>query len=272
MPDTLDQITDTQDQTSSTSSNWTSSLPEDIRDNPVFSKYKNSEEALRGFLAVQPLIGADKIILPSKDAKPEEWHERVFDRLGRPKDPKEYPIPTDLQIPEDLPIDDKLIENFRLEAHKLGILPQQFQGIYKWFMNENISRYNDHNALSTKTRDDAETKLRTEWGAAYGQNLALARKVLDSFGDKDLGGWLTKHGLNNDPSFVKMMAKVGQSMSEGQLVGKPRGLTKTPEEAKEEINRIKSDEKSSYRDANHPDHVQAVEHMGLLYKLAYPNG
>lgn len=249
---------------------WTDNLPPEIKAHPVLSKYKDSTEAVKALVEAQSLIGADKIIIPSKDAKPEEWNARVWDRLGRPKDPAGYVLPTDLKIPEDLPIDEKLVTNFKAEAHKQGLLPHQVAAMYKWFMNEQIAQHGIFKEGINTTRNEAETKLRRDWGAAFGQNVALGEKVLDAFAEPETLTFLKQNGLHNDPSFIKFLAKIGSSFSEDQLIGKPRGLTLTPEEAQIEINKIRNDMKGPLYDDKHPEHKAMVDKVEFLTKMVHP--
>jgi len=252
--------------------NWRSSLPDNIKANPIFEKYNSPHEALAAFVDVQKLIGPEKIIMPSKEADENEWNERVFNRLGRPGKPEEYVLPTDLEIPKELPVQEKMVQGFREQAHKLGILPKQFDGLYKWFMNEQITQFNDLTTAQKTSRDEATSALRTEWGAAFDQNVALGEKVLSSFGDAETVAFLKNNGLNNNPSFIKFLSKVGQAFSEDQLTGKPQTLTMSPDEAMAEIRKMEGDDKHPLNIAEHPEHSEALNKRDTLYRMAYPKG
>ncbi len=258
-----------QDYKSQDSGNWWETLPDNIKSHPVLKKYKSKDDAVAALVAAQELIGADKIIIPSKDADEKEWNERVFDRLGRPKKADEYPIPQDIKLPEEVNIDDNMVKGFKEVAHKVGLLPRQFEAIYRWYMDNLI---NQHNTLSERIQtsmQEAESKLRQEYGAAYDQNIALARKLIKQFATPEAFDELNK-GLGNNPHVVKMMVNIAKTMSEDQLVGKPKTLTMTPEEARLEISKIKGDLKGPYYDPQHPEHQAVVEKMQMLYKLAHP--
>lgn len=252
--------------------NWRASLPDNIRSHPVFEKYKSANEALSAFVDVQKLIGPEKIIMPGKDADDKEWNERVFNRLGRPGKPEEYLLPTDLDVPKDLPISQELTQRFRQEAHKLGILPKQFQGLYKWFMSENIAQYNNAIGSQKENIEKARSELRTEWGAAFDQNLALAEKVLHSYGDDDIINSVKEKGLHSNSKFVKFLHNIGKVLSEDQMSGKPQTLTMTPEEAKSQINQMMSDPKHPIFHPEHQEHEAAMKKRDMLYRQAYPNG
>jgi len=251
---------------------WRSSLPDNIRSHPVFQKYQSPNEALAAFVDVQKLIGPEKIIIPGKEDDDTAWNEKVFDRLGRPKKPEEYQLPLDLTIPKELPVSEELTQKFRETAHKLGILPKQFQGMYKWFMNEQIAQYNSATQANKANAEKATTELRTEWGAAFDQNLNIAERVLQSFGDQETINFVKQKGLSTDPKFVKMLHNIGKVLSEDQISGKPPSLTMTPDEAKAELTKMNSDTKHPLFDATHPEHKEAMKKREMLYRQAYPNG
>lgn len=253
---------------------WRSTLDETVRNHPSLKDFKSPNDVVKSYVEVQKLIGPEKIIMPGKDADEKEWNERVFDRLGRPKDPKEYALPTDLQIPKELPISEKLVDGFRGIAHRTGMLPKQFQEAYKWFMNEQITAYNDAVTSNKKVADESRTALRTEWGAAFDQNLALGEKVLQTYGNPDIIKEITDKGLNTSSNFVKFLHNVGKNFSEDQLTGKPPSLTMSPDEAKEEIRKMESDvsEKNPLFNANHHEHEAIKKKRDMLYRQAYPNG
>ena len=252
------------------SDDWRATLPVEIKSHPVLQKYKNTTEAVTALVAAQSLIGADKIIIPSKDAKEAEWNERVFDRLGRPKDANGYAFPTDIQIPKELPVDPKVMTGFRETAHKVGLLPHQVAGLYKWFMEGQIADFNNYNKGRNENMQTSETNLRRDWGAAYDQNVAVAKKVLNKFVSPDALVKIADKGWGNDPDMIRMFAEVGKVLSEDQLAGKGKGLTLTPNEAQAEIDKIKNDMKHPYWDAAHPEHKAAVEKMEALTKMTVP--
>ena len=64
-------------------------------------------------------------------------------------------------------------------------------------------------------------------------------------------------------------------MGEDQLGGTAKPLTKTPDEARAEILRIKADgmskePKHPFNIEDHPERPMAMEQMNTLYKLAHP--
>jgi hypothetical protein len=118
--------------------------------------------------------------------------------------------------------------------------------------------------------------LKTEWGAAFEQNLGLAKKALAHYGNPALTAELERTGLGNSPELAKVMAKLGGQLSEDNLIGRntaPDGdRINSPTEAKQQISALRGDKEflKAYADNKHPGHADAVAKMTKLYEQAHP--
>ena len=244
---------------------WQDSLPDDIKADPVFEKYKDANEAHRALVGAQKFLGRETLPVP-KDENDSETQTLILRKLGLPEKEDGYALPTDFEIPKDLPIDETLTNSFRKTAHSLGILPKQFAGLYKWYMTEAVNSFNKMGEDRQVSQAEAETNLRKKYGAAYPQNIALAKKVVSQFADDKAYNELEK-GLGNNPALIELFINIGKVLSEDQLIGKPSSTTMTPDEAQSEINKIKGDKNHPYWNEAHPSHTEAVEQMTRLMKL-----
>uniref|UniRef100_A0A6M3K6Q0 Uncharacterized protein n=1 Tax=viral metagenome TaxID=1070528 RepID=A0A6M3K6Q0_9ZZZZ len=258
--DTQDPKTDTLDP-----QDWRNTIPEEIRNDPVFEKYEGPGDAYKALVSAQKFLGREHLPVP-KDENDKETYGMIYDRLGRPKTPDAYPMPTDLQIPKELSLDEGMLTEFKKTAHELGILPNQFAGVYKWYMNNVIGQYNKSNEATVTAHKEAETLLRKDWGAAYQQNTALAKKVFQSFADEKAFQEFEK-GAGNNPVYLRLFAKIGEVLSEDQLTGKPGGLSMTPDEAQVELRNMEGDIKGPLYDASHPQHQEFVDKRSRLTKF-----
>jgi hypothetical protein len=245
--------------------NWRDSLPAEIKSHPVFEKYKEPNEAFKALVEAQKFLGVEKMPVP-KDANDKETYDLIFNRLGRPKSAEDYVLPTDLQIPKELPVDEAMLTDFKKVAHAHGILPQQFSGLYKWYMTSMAEQFNKYNQRQIEGTKEAETNLRKKWGAAYPQNIALAKKVFQGFADEAAFAEFDK-GFGNNPVLIEFFANLGKVLSEDQLSGKPHQFAMTPDEVQGEINKVKGDIKHPYWNSNHPLHAEAVERMSQLTRM-----
>lgn len=256
---------------------WKAGLDATLKDHPSLGVFKAENlipvpsDLVKSYVSQQALVGKDKIPLPGEKATEEDWNI-VFDRLGRPKTAEEYKF-ADIQAPEGFPDIAEKVKVFKTIAHKLGILPKQAEGLFSWFVGANIQEYTDYMTGREQEIKVAETTLRKEWGKAYEQNIALAKKVLSAYGDKEIAALLDE-GLGNDPRILRIFAKIGSKMGEDGIIGKGGTFMKTPEEAKAEIAKImgeaQSDPKHPYVNKGHPEHAIMVQKMADLSALAYP--
>lgn len=250
-----------------TASDWRSQLPTELQENVTLKKYDSVSTLAGAYLNAQKLIGADKIVVPNENTTEEQWTE-IYRKLGSPEALDKY----DVKFQEGASLDKKFTDEFKSLAHKSGILPKQAQALADWFST--INKGSEAELLAQ--RQAAVTKglgdLKTEWGTAYDQNLARAKKVVNSLGDKKLLDFLDNSGAGDDPAIIKLFAKVGQTLwGEDSLVGESGGGSSvmTPAEAKEATNKIMADMKHPYHLKDHPGHKAAVAEVQQLFKSMY---
>lgn len=245
-------------------------IPNDIAKDPIFEKYKTQEERDRALVAAQKFLGREKLPVPI-DENDAEGYKMIFTKLGLPANGDGYKLPTDLQLPDGLPISDEMLVDFRKVAHEHGILPKQFAGLYKWYMETTAKQYETQNAQKVTDMQTAENDLHKKWGAGYEGKKNLAMKVFKSFADEKTTAEFEKE-LGNNPIVIELFANIGDILSEDQLVGKPTGLTATPEEAQMQLNKIRGDKNHPYWDAVHPEHKDAMALVDRLTRLTLPSG
>lgn len=256
--DTLDQTTD-----------WREGLDVSIKSHPAIAKYKSVGDMAKGFVEAQKLIGVDKIPVPGEKATKEDW-DMVFDRLGRPKAADGYTLPS-LKFPDGYPAPkDEFMKEFKTKALELGMLPAQVNGLYEWFMNEQIGEFNQFGQARETERSQAENSLRKLWGKAFEQNYAIAEQAVNKYGSEKFVNKLKETGLNNDPDMIEFIANMAKNLSEDKIAGKPQGYTLSPEEALAEIAKIKGDPKHPYWSKLHPEHDYAMQKMKDLFEMANP--
>jgi hypothetical protein len=228
-------------------------------------------DVVKSYVNVQPLIGVDKLPIPPKDAKPEvreKFLNEAFDRLGRPKEAKEYKL-TDVKLPDGVNIKSspEALDALKTQAHKLGLLPHQLDGLYSWYMNDTASKVVAHEQGIVKARQDAEAALRQEFGAAYDGKVAKAQELLKRFAGDDFKSLLDK-GLGNDPAVVRFMSKMAETISEDTVTRGTSEVTMTPQEAKNEIPKVM--EQLTKMQQSDPGYKELVARKRVLYEMAFP--
>jgi len=252
---------------------WRAGLDPEIKDHPCLKDFKNEKEAVKAYVAAQKLIGVDKLPMPPKDAKPEvrdQFLNTVYDRLGRPKEAKEYKI-TDIKLPEgvNFKIAPETIDALKGVSHKLGLLPHQLDGLYSWYMMDTINKVKSYNENITKLRQDSEASLRSEMGAAYDGKVAKARELLNKFAGDDYKALLDS-GFGNNPAVIRFMSKMAEMISEDDFAKGGGEATMTPEEAKKEIPKVM--EQLLKMEQSNPEYKLLLARKKSLYEMAYPDG
>lgn len=246
---------------------WRAALPEALRDDPSLRDIRDVAALAKSYIHAQRLVGADKIAIPGRQASAEEW-SAVFDRLGRPRSPDGYAF----ERPEEgaLPYDETLERAFRDQAHALGLLPAQAQGLHRWWlqaMQDGLARQRE---AADAHRAEAESRLRDEWGGTYERQLENARLAVRRLADPELQAALSE-GLGNDPRVIRFCARVGALLQEdrqrdhGPAAAGLRGAA----EAKRQIAEVLADRNHPYFHRHDPRHEHAVEHMRGLFETAY---
>ena len=164
--------------------------------------------------------------------------------------------------------------------HKAGITQRQLDAI--------VPEWNAIVDKAIGARDTAEAAdmekstatLKSEWGAAYDDKLALAQGAITHLSNElKLGDSLTadleRTKLGNSPALAKVLAHIGAQMKEDGLIGKAgEGGTGalSPTEAQQQIKAMEmdKDKAAALIDRRHPKHDEVLAERTRLYGLAYP--
>lgn len=259
--------------TGGSTSDFLTQLPEEFRADPVFSSFKESGLAglAKSYKHASSMVGADKIVLPGKDAKPEEW-AALWSRLGRPEKPDAYEFPAPKEG-SGFAHDPEMIAGFREVAHKIGLTNKQVAEVMGWY---NGVGETFHGKLATDAQAFVKTAtdtLRQKWGNAFDKRVDLAETALQDFGGPELVAVFKQTGLNNHPAVIEFLADIGEAMVEDTLPGTAtRNFGHTPDAANKEIGdlSLNAEFMKAYLDADHPGHKEAVSRMERLHKDAHP--
>lgn len=247
---------------------WLDSLPEDVKGYVENKGFTDPAAIAKGYQNLEKLVGVpeDQLLRLPKEDDAEGW-EKVFNKLGRPQEAKDYEI----QRGEGMPGDEAYETWAKNTAHELGLTQGQLQGLVEK-MDTRVKEYAAEQQVQAKS--DAETvekQLRTEWGEAFDQKFANIDRVADSLGmtTEQLNGLREAMGPVEAMKFVDSL---GTRLGEDQFVG--GGGTalgaRTPDAAKAEINDLKRDKDFANRLANND--VEAKRTWDRLHQQAYPAG
>ena len=179
----------------------------------------------------------------------------------RPKTAEEYKF----NLPEDQKVDEAALKNFSTQAHKLGLLPGQAEGVVKFYNDMIGAELSNANSIATAAREKATTELKTEWGQAYDQKIAAANNVVRSVLPDGFMSMNMEDGtkLGDNPVVIKAFAMLAEKMGEDKIISSDGPMMMTPKALDKEINSLTAPG-SAYWDKSHPAHKDAVAEVLAL--------
>jgi hypothetical protein len=245
---------------------WTSSLPEELKGVVTTKGFKTPADVLQSYVNAEKLIGADKILAP-KDGK---WDKAALSKLGVPESPDKYQIkrPT---LPEGMAYDEAFEKAALTKAHELGLMPQQVQSLLDLYAAQQSTQMGRIAEMQQQQQEATATMLKQEWGNAYQAKLENAGKAMRMIGGDALAEALIETGAGNHPEIVRAFAKIGDMLGEDRIrAGQPSGFNLTPEEARNEANRLMAHD--GYLNKAHPEHAAIVQKVQALFRQSFPEG
>ena len=300
MADNLDQGTGNQDQTETTGgladttggqavvdasvsttvtnapapeTGWKSGIGEDLSGAPALQKFEDTPDGLakvaESYVNLEKLLSHDKVPLP-KGADDLEGRAAFNKAIGVPETSTEYNL-KDVTYGGELGKISYSKEGFSEVVHKYGLTPEQATGLWKEYTEGANNVYHAHEQQLQDNLNTTINMLRSEWGDAYAANVELGQLVITKFAeDQDMGDFLTAT-LSKDPAGMKFLAKVGTQFSENKVGGfQYQKFSVSPDEAMDEITKIKADPKHAYNDlaATEKDHAMAVDQVNRLISIS----
>ena len=265
-PDVQTTTTLTSDQTTTEQPkevDFKSLIPEAYKDEKSLHNFSNMDDFVKSYLHSQKLVGADKIAIPNKYSTDEDWKE-VYKKLGTPETGEGYKY----KLPEDHKIEDDTLKSFSNEAAKLGLLPNQANGVMNYY-NEIIKQGLSDQAAQQKTaQDEAVVELRKEFGASYQKEIQSAKNLVHAtLGKEFIDNSLLQDGsrLGDNPTVIKAFAKLANKLSEDDIVKGDVPSYLTTSDINKQISALQQPG-SAYWDKNHLSHNDAVAEVQALLR------
>ena len=248
--------------TAETNTDWKASLSDEIRADKSLENIKDIESLAKSFVHAQKLVGTDKIPVPNKHATEDDWNA-VYKKLGRPETADGYKF----NLPEDQKVDENGLKVFADQAHKLGLLPNQAEGMVKFYNEMQANQTKEQDSTALAARQKAVDELQTEWGQAYKQKVDQANNVVASVFPPGFMSTNLADGtkLGDHPAVIKAFADLASKMGEDKIVQAEGPTYLTPKQIDKEIATLQAPG-SAYWDKNHPNHKIAVEEVQSLFE------
>jgi hypothetical protein len=249
---------------SSDNLDWKSTLPDDLKNDPTLSNFKDVESLAKTVVHQQKQMG-NRIPLP----KTEEEFGELYDKLGRPTDANGYEI----NVPTELGqyFDDGALNEFKGVAHKIGLNQNQVNALIEYQAGAINNELQNEPAMLSAQKQETESQLKQDWGLEYDKNLRAAKRALQVYGDEEIMQ-LMNTSAGNHPAVVKLFARLGAEVTEDMAKNTQNSnIAVSPLDAKDEIQSTMANPKHPYFDASHPEHKTAIERMRQLHEKVYGN-
>jgi hypothetical protein len=203
---------------------WVAGLPDTLKANETFTKFKTVGDFANDYLAVSTKANeleqkVSNSIPKLKDDASDVERSQYFDALGRPKDAKEYEFDgEDKNAPE-------WTSHWKQVSHSLGLTKTQAKNLSTAFNAQMTQMVEAHNAKIAGEMTTATEKLKSEWGDKFDTNVELAKRVyqkhIGTEFDKDFDAGTGTTRLATMRLIMKFAALTGEDRS-------PQGGNGTP--------------------------------------------
>ena len=276
-PMTETSATAAESATAPRSDDWTETLAPELKALAGHKGWRRPEDALRSYAHLERAFGADKVALPGKDAKPEDW-DALYARLGRPAAPEQYDL-AGVARPDGMPWNAEGERAMLREMHAAGLSNRQARHLLSKYAEMQGGAWSVAASNGARRVEEARSALRRDWGSAYDAKSDLANRAFRlAFGDgvEEARQLRLADGsfLGDHPALVRAFARLGESLAEHPMAGAKGGahLSATPDEARAEIARMHGEPATmrALTDRAHPEYAVMVAKRDRLYRLAYP--
>ena len=251
---------DPKTETPQATTDWKASLSEEIRSDKSLENIKDIEGLAKSYVHAQKMVGSDKIPVPNKYATDKDW-DAVYEKLGRPKSADGYKY----DLPQDKQVDEASLKEFSNQAHKLGLLPTQANGVVKFYNEMTAKSIQDADSKALAARENSTKELKQEWCQAFDQKINQAATLAKSVGATELFDTNLADGtkLGDHPVMIKAFAELANKMGEDTITQASGPAYLTPNQIEKQIGEL-TQVGSAYWDKNHINHQAAVEEVLAL--------
>lgn len=243
---------------------WKSTLPDDLKNDPTLSNFKDIESLAKTVVHQQKQMG-NRIPIP----KDEEGFNELYGKLGRPDEPTAY----ETKVPDDMAdyFGEPQLNEFKNVAHKIGLNQSQVDALINYQTGAIQNQLENEPAMLATQKEETETALKQDWGLDYSKNMKAAQRALQVYGDQEIMD-LMNTSAGNHPAVVKLFARLGAEVTEDMTQNTQNNtLAANRLDAQDEINSVYNNPNHAYFDQKNPEHKVAVERMRQLMEKVHGN-
>lgn len=237
------QVTDNAQptETQTTTDTWANSLSEEYRNHPSIQKFTDPNGLAKSYLSLESMMGQEKIPVPKGADDTNAWgmYRKAF---NVPENADGYNIKIE-------GVEDDKLGSLKELFHKHNISQEAAQDLTNAHLDGVKDLFAHQDQLRQVAMENATAELKKDWGLKYEENLKTARNFLEKMAGNEEDYKYFEGVIGNDAKFIKLLSKMGASISEGSLGGfeaQTGGFVKTPAEAKAELDAILNDPNDAY--------------------------
>lgn len=224
-----------------TQTNWYSALSEEYRNHPSIQKFNDANGLAKSYLNLESMMGQEKIPVPKGADDLNAWgmYRKAF---NVPEAAENYDIKID-------GVEADKLGTFKELFYKHNIPQDTAQALTDAYVEDIKGLFEHQEQLKQVAMENATNELKKEWGLKYEENLKTARNFLEKMSGNEEDYKYFENIIGNDAKFIKLLSKMGDSISEGSLGGfeaQTGGFVKTPKEAEAELNSILNNPDDAY--------------------------
>ncbi len=194
---------------------WTKQLKGDLKTNEILTQYKTINDAGESLVSMKEQLNR-AVVKPGEDATDEDL-TKYFTELGRPEKADSYEF-SKAELPEGMKFAEGTELQHKQKCFDIGLTQKQAQASWESSVKDGVETYNAVVKSLNQRAEKAEQALKDEWGADYEENIALVERAKTQFLSEEEVQSLEKEGNANSPTMLKLLHKVGLSISEGHFV------------------------------------------------------
>lgn len=252
---------------------WFEGLEDDVKVSPSMRPFIgkdgkiNAAALAKSYIHTKSKIGAQGVQVPSENSPQEEWDE-YFEKVGWTREKEGY----DLKAPEGTELAPETLQALKDKLHEARIPPKQAQKVLESLHDLTKTGIDQSVEKMQKEIAAGVENLKKEWGAAFEQNVGLAKKVISSFGNDEFKAMIKEDpSVGSNPAVIKFLQSIGKKMyGEDGIPGKGMGdYALSPAQASEEINMILGNMDDPYHKPSHPAYKDRVAHVQKLFSYKH---
>lgn len=190
---------------------------------------------------LEKLIGFDKagktLVIPDENSSP-ETRQAFLTKMGVPEKADGYKLP----VPEGQ--SDAFAKEAANWFHEQGIPAKAAEGLTQKFNEYAAAQQTQQMQAFAQKSEQEFTGLKSEWGAAFDQNLELGKRAAMQFipgtAEERTATLQALEQSLGTGKLLKLMANIGQGLGEHKMHGDGGGGAMTPAQANQRIAELKS--------------------------------